>query len=182
MLATLRWLAPALLPAVLFAVLIYRTDKNREPIWLVALTFAFGGLASGIAFYVVRKAAHFTGLDVRSSVAGSTGSLLFLFTLVAPVREAAKVAACWPAFRSRHFDEPYDGVVYASASALGFAAVENALVLYQHPTGGAWLARVFLALPAHVFFACTWGYGLGRAKESKRPGAVFPAAWMGATV
>jgi hypothetical protein len=32
-----------------------------------------------------------------------------------------------------------------------------------------------------VFFACTWGYALGRAKRIKRPGAIFPGAWVVAT-
>jgi hypothetical protein len=92
-----------------------------------------------------------------------------------------KVAAVWPAFRSRHFDEPYDGIVYASAAALGFAALENAVMLRAHPTGAIWIARALVALPAHVFFACLWGYALGRAKQQKVAPAIFPLGWIGAT-
>lgn len=178
MLALLRWMLPALLPAVIFAVVIYKTDKRREPAWLVTATFVLGAIAAGVAFFIQYRAAHFTGLDARISGAGNSGRILFLFALVAPVREAAKVAACWPAFRSKHFDEPYDGIVYSSVAALGFAVVENALVLHQNPVGAIWWLRVLVALPAHVFFACLWGYALGRAKQSKRPGAIFPLAWM----
>src|SRR5262245_5620406 len=97
------------------------------------------------------------------------------------MREASKVAATWPAFRSRHFDEPYDGIVYSTSAALGFAALENALMLRASGGGAIWIARALLALPAHVFFACTWGYALGRAKQIKRPGAIFPFAWLLAT-
>jgi RsiW-degrading membrane proteinase PrsW (M82 family) len=179
--AILRWLATALLPAVGFAVLMWRVDKRREPPWLVGLTFALGAVSSAVAFFIVRKAAQFTGLDVQTSLAGNTGALLFVFALAAPVREAAKVAACWMAFRSRYFDEPIDGIVYASAAALGFATVDSALTLHLHPVGSEWIVRVILELFAQVFFACTWGYGLGRAKQSRRPGAVFPAAWTLAT-
>ena len=178
MLGLLRWIVPALLPAILFALVIYRTDKRREPAWLVVATFVLGALAAGLAFFIQFRAAHFTGLDARISGAGNTGRMLFLFALVAPVREAAKVAACWPAFRSKHFDEPYDGIVYSSVAALGFAVVESVIVLHQNPTGRIWLLRVVVALPAHVFFACLWGYALGRAKQSKRPGAIFPLAWI----
>ena len=39
------------------------------------------------------------------------------------------------------FDEPYDGVVYASIAALGFCVLENALMLRAHPEGGWWYAR-----------------------------------------
>jgi RsiW-degrading membrane proteinase PrsW (M82 family) len=172
----------AAIPAALFVVLVYRTDKNREPRWLVAVTFALGSVAALAAHYLTDEARRLTGLDVRVSVAGEQGALVFLFLVVAPLREAGKVAAVWPAFRSRHFDEPYDGVVYATAAALGFAVVENYFVLHAHPTGAVWVARTLLALPAHVFFACLWGYGLGRTKHWGQGVQVFPAAFLGSIV
>lgn len=182
MLATLRWLLPAILPAVLFAFLVHRTDARREPPWLVMVTFVLGSVAALVSLLVVGRAAGLTGLDVRVSAAGESGALVFLFFVVAPAQEAGKVAAAWPAFLSKHFDEPYDGVVYAASSALGFAAVENGFILHAHPTGGIWLARALLSLPAHVFFACFWGYALGRAKHSKARIPVFPAAFLASIV
>ncbi len=182
MLAILRWLLPATLPAMLFAWLVHRTDERREPPWLVVTTFALGAVAALVALVIVGRAAVLTGLDVRVSAAGETGALVFLFFVVAPTQEAGKVAAAWPAFLSKHFDEPYDGVVYASASALGYAAVENGYVLHAHPTGGIWIARALVSLPAHVFFACLWGYALGRAKRIKTRVPVFPPAFLAAIV
>jgi RsiW-degrading membrane proteinase PrsW (M82 family) len=181
-LATLRWLLPAILPAMLFAVLVYRTDARREPPWLVVLTFVLGSVAALLSLLIVGRAAGLTGLDVRVSAAGESGALVFLFFVVAPAQEAGKVAAAWPAFLSKHFDEPYDGVVYAAASSLGFAAVENGFVLHAHPTGAIWVARAMLALPAHVFFACFWGYALGRAKQSKVRIPIFPPAFVAAII
>jgi RsiW-degrading membrane proteinase PrsW (M82 family) len=181
-LAILRWLLPATLPAMLFAWLVHRTDERREPPWLVVTTFALGAVAALVALVIVGRAAVLTGLDVRVSAAGETGALVFLFFVVAPTQEAGKVAAAWPAFLSKHFDEPYDGVVYASASALGYAAVENGYVLHAHPTGGIWIARALVSLPAHVFFACLWGYALGRAKRIKTRVPVFPPAFLAAIV
>jgi RsiW-degrading membrane proteinase PrsW (M82 family) len=177
----LRWIGPGIVPALLVLALVYFTDRRREPLPLVLLTFALGGVGKGVTWYAQLRAEAWTGLDVSSLVAGNAGALLFLFGFVAPVREASKVAAMWPAFRSKHFDEPIDGIVYSSAAALGFACVENALILRAHPVGWIWIARALLALPAHVFFAATWGYALGRAKRIKRPGAIFPAAWLVAT-
>ena len=173
------WILFAFLPAALLAALVWRSDKTREPPHVVIGTFVLAMLLAMGAFAIEARATSWTGLDIRTDVAGSTGSLLFLFALVAPLRETSKVAACWPAFKSRHFDEPYDGVVYASASALGFAAIENAVMLRAHP-GGVWIARAALALPAHLFFAAAWGYALGRAKK-RDPGARFPALFMLAT-
>jgi RsiW-degrading membrane proteinase PrsW (M82 family) len=179
-LAILRWLVPAVLPAVIFAVLVHRTDEEREPPWLVITTFVLGSVAALLSLLITSRAAGLTGLDVRVSAAGESGALVFLFFVVAPTQEAGKVAAAWPAFLSKHFDEPYDGVVYAAASSLGFAAVENGFVLHAHPTGGIWVARALLSLPAHVFFACFWGYALGRAKRSKARIPIFPPAFVAA--
>jgi RsiW-degrading membrane proteinase PrsW (M82 family) len=178
----LRWLVPATLPAIFFAALVHRTDARREPTWLVVTTFVLGAVASLLSLVIVGRAAALTGLDVRVSAAGESGALVFLFFVVAPAQEAGKVAAAWPAFLSKHFDEPYDGIVYASASALGFAAVENGFVLHAHPTGGIWIARALVSLPAHVFFACLWGYALGRAKRVKTRVPVFPPAFVASIV
>jgi RsiW-degrading membrane proteinase PrsW (M82 family) len=181
-LATLRWLLPAVLPAVLLAYLVHRTDVRREPPRLVVVTFLLGATAALVSLLIVSRAAGLTGLDVRVSAAGEEGALVFLFLVVAPAQEAGKVAAAWPAFLSKHFDEPYDGVVYAASSALGFAAVENGFVLHAHPAGAIWLARALLSLPAHVFFACLWGYALGRAKHSKTRLPIFPPAFVATIV
>jgi len=181
MLFALRWIVPAFVPAALLAALVWRTDRTREPPHVVIGTFALAMALAGVSFFIEARARVWTGLDIRTSVAGNSGALLFLFALVAPLRETTKVLAVWPAFKSRHFDEPYDGVVYASASALGFAAVENALMLRAHEEG-VWLARAALALPAHIFFASAWGYALGRSKHTRDPGARFPALWLLATI
>lgn len=181
MLEWLRWIVPSLVPALLLLAVVYFSDRNREPWPLVLLVFVLGGAGKGLTALAEGRAAAWTGLDITTSVAGNTGSLLFLFGFAAPLREASKVAAMWPAFRSRHFDEPIDGLVYASAAALGFACVENALMLREHAFGWIWIARTAVALPAHVFFACAWGYALGRARREKRPGAIFPASWLVAT-
>ena len=98
-LATLRWFVPAILPAVLFAMLVRRTDERREPPWLVATTFVLGSLAGVVRPLLVGRRRRLTGLDVRVSAAGESGALVFLFFVVAPAQEAAKVAAAWPAFR-----------------------------------------------------------------------------------
>ncbi|MDP9035046.1 MAG: PrsW family intramembrane metalloprotease [Myxococcota bacterium] len=181
-LAAARWLLPATLPTILFAVLVQRSDARREPPWLVGMTFVLGALAALLAGILTERAAALTGLDLRVSAAGESGALLFLFLVVAPAQEAGKVAAAWPAFMSKHFDQPYDGVVYSAAAALGFAAVENGFVVHAHPHGGVWIARALLALPAHVFFACLWGYALGRARQAKTEVPIFPAAFVASIV
>lgn len=178
----IRWIGPSLVPALLLLLVIYLSDRRREPLWLVLLVFVFGAGGKATTAWLETRASIWTGLDVSAQVAGGAGAMIFLFGFAAPIGEASKVTAMWPAFRSRYFDEPLDGLVYASAAALGFATVENAIVLRAHPLGAIWIARTAVALPAHVFFACAWGYALGRAKRVKRPGTIFPAAWLAATI
>lgn len=168
------------MPALLVLALVYLSDRNREPPLLVALVFVLGGVGKGLTAYLEARASAWTGLAMSAQIAGNAGSLVFLFGFVAPFGEASKVAATWAAFRTRHFDEPIDGVVYSSAAALGFACVENWLTL-RAQVGLVWFVRTLVALPAHVFFAAAWGYALGRAKRTKQPGAIFPAAWLVAT-
>src|SRR5260221_12268433 len=110
------WVLFAFLPAALLAALVWRPDKTREPIHVVVGTFAASAVLAVGSFALESRAEAWTGLDLRTEIAGNGGSLLFLFALIAPLREACKVIAVWPAFQSRHFDEPYDGVGYASAS------------------------------------------------------------------
>lgn len=179
MLDALKWLLPSVIPAVLLVVALYRTDKEREPVWLVSLTFVLGVVFGGIALFLESKAATLTELGLETRIAGEGGALVFTFALAAPLREAATVAATWGAFHSRHFDEAYDGLVYPAAAALGFAAVESAMQLRLAPMPINYL-RAAMALPAHVFFAATWGYALGRARISHSR-SLFPFAWLMAT-
>ena len=60
MLPTLRWLFFSGVPAGLFALLVYRTDKNREPPWLVILTFALASLAGVAAHSMLPLSAPLT--------------------------------------------------------------------------------------------------------------------------
>jgi RsiW-degrading membrane proteinase PrsW (M82 family) len=166
-------------PALAMLWIAWRSDREREPPLVVLGTAALGAVFGAGALWLRAKASAFTHLDVDVRAAGQGMALLFTFAIAAPLGEAAKVAAVWPAFRSRHFDEPYDGIVYASAAALGFATVESAMLLQAHAESPAlWMARVLFALPAHVFFASAWGWGLGRAKQLREPGAHFPMLFV----
>jgi RsiW-degrading membrane proteinase PrsW (M82 family) len=179
---TVRWIVPAVLPAAVAVAFVRRSGLRRDRLPIALVTFLLGGVAAACCALLVGVASRWTGLDLRSSVVGESSALLFLFCFVAPLGEVSKVAAAWPAFLSEHFDEPYDGVVYPSLAALGFATVESAVLLRTHRSGGAWVARALLSMPAHVFFACVWGYTLGRAKQGRRrPASMFPVAWVLAT-
>ncbi|MCP4674863.1 MAG: PrsW family intramembrane metalloprotease [Deltaproteobacteria bacterium] len=98
--------------------------------------------------------------------------------LVAPiVEELLKFLTLILAFKlfsglRKEFDEPMDGIVYASAVALGFASLENASYLVQAMTREnltvVFILRAVLSVPGHVLFSSIWGYALGMHKFRNR--------------
>jgi RsiW-degrading membrane proteinase PrsW (M82 family) len=78
------------------------------------------------------------------------------------VEELAKFLPVWLyAARSGYFDEPGDGLVYATTSAVGFATAEAAMLVAGGIRGVALLG--LLALPVtHGLFSSAWGWGVGR--------------------
>ena len=79
----------------------------------------------------------------------------------------------------RAFNEPIDGIIYASFIALGFAAVEN-IQYMQFLTEGESLARGFVGPVIHIVFASVWGYFIGRAWLCRKdfPSTVFLALFI----
>ena len=74
----------------------------------------------------------------------------------------------------RAFDEPLDGIVYASFLALGFSLLEN-LHYLQFVSPGEAFARGFAAPLVHILFASMWAYPIAVARltgESKWRSAV----------
>jgi RsiW-degrading membrane proteinase PrsW (M82 family) len=178
-----RWglaAACALLPCVLslaWLVFVRRFDRARpEPIWLVLATFGLGALSvvpAGLAEYAF--AATTPWLDPSLVTMGGQLRALPLSVAVATVvvgfsEEGAKLLSVWAlAWRRREFDEPVDGLVYSSAAALGFAALENVKYFAFGRMSGAVIAlRGFVTVPAHMLFSALWGYALGQTLVSRR--------------
>ncbi len=66
-------------------------------------------------------------------------------------------------WRNIHFNEKFDGIVYAVFISMGFAGVENILYVYRGGNEVA-LARALTAVPAHALFGVVMGYYLGLAR------------------
>ena len=73
--------------------------------------------------------------------------------------------------RFRAFDEPLDGIVYASFIGLGYAAVENYHYL-DFLSGWEAVARGFAGPVIHILFASIWAYWITCARLEGRPIAV----------
>ena len=70
-------------------------------------------------------------------------------------------------WKSKEFNEKFDGIVYAVFVSLGFAAVEN--VMYVMGNGlSTGIMRAITAVPAHAIFGITMGFYFGLAKFYKK--------------
>ncbi len=174
-LAALCLALPVALSA-LWLVFVRRFDRaHPEPGWLVITTFALGGasaalaLGAEIALASLSPYLHPALVSMGGRVAAFPLAWLVLTVVVGLVEEGSKLLGAVFATRRREFDEPIDGILYAIASSLGFAAVENvryfALGRLAPPLV---IARSFMSVPAHMFFGALWGFALGQRLVSRK--------------
>ena len=135
--------------------------KRPEPRGHLVAAFALGCASALLAFGLYAAVA---ALGVRTQPGGDPAQTLFVcLAVVGPVEEVAKFAlARMFVFRWRAFDERVDGIVYAAAIALGFAAVENLIWLPGMATRDAFV-RALISPLVHTLFAAIWGLGTARA-------------------
>ena len=159
MIQTLVILAAALLPAILLGLYIWKKDPHPEPTKEL-IKAVIGGVLISIPVVVIETLVQNTlfGGGEPTTLIGST---LQAFFVAALPEEGAKLFVLWLLLRNnKHFDEHFDGIVYAVFISLGFAAIEN--VGYVFGSGEDWMStavvRAFLAVPGHYADAILMGY------------------------
>lgn len=175
----------AFVPGIIWLWMVYRRDSYRpEPRRLVVRTFIWGAAVAVPVAAVQSVLVIALDLDLLRALQGdglSPGAIAYMsFVVAGATEELGKfLVVSRTVYRSPYFDEPMDGLVYASASALGFASLEN--VGYVLTFG--WeviLVRGVFSTVAHVLFAAMWGYPLGIGKV--RPGGARRRIWTGLIV
>ena len=150
----------AISPAIILIAYIYFIDKKqREPISQIFKGFIFGIISAFIAVPIALFLADtnfYTDTYTNIFEAGRTS----FFGAGLP-EEVAKLFMLWLLVRkNKYFDERIDGIVYAVAISMGFAAFEN--ILYLADNYNEWLSvglsRAALSVPAHYAFAVLMGY------------------------
>jgi RsiW-degrading membrane proteinase PrsW (M82 family) len=154
----------AFVPAMFYLLpLIWLDRYDPEPLWLLALAFAWGALVAVIVSFVINTLLGAFFGDAFSAVIsapifeeGSKGLGLVLLLI----------------FFRRHFDDILDGIVFAGVIALGFATVENVLYYGRGINEGKdalivlFVLRGIMSPFAHVSFTAMTGIGCGIARES----------------
>ena len=159
-------IAPIAVPVLFWAVYHYHKDRHLpEPLGHLLLAFGLGMLAVGISALLYRGLG-LVGLRFDAGYLAETNSLALLAYAVfaiGPIEEIAKLAPfLLVVLRFREFDEPMDGIIYASFIGLGYAAVENWQYLEYLTTTEA-LLRGFASPVIHILFASIWGHWIAQA-------------------
>jgi RsiW-degrading membrane proteinase PrsW (M82 family) len=157
-------IAPLLLPVLFWASYHYHKDRYLpEPVGHLLLSFFLGIAAAylGKLFYV---SLDLVGLRFDALVLAETSMLALLAYAVLVIGVVEEIAKLIPfllvVLRFKKFDEPIDGIIYASFIALGFATVENIGYLPLLTTAEN-MARGFAGPLVHIMFASIWGYHIG---------------------
>ena len=155
-------LIASITPVLIFLYLIFKKDKNKEPIGLLAKCF-FGGFLSIIITLIIAVPMMKIGTAFQSPLFKSFYDAFFVAAI--PEEFAKFIILYWIIWKSKFFDEHYDGIIYAVFVSLGFALVEN--IMYVSEIRIAFW-RAILAVPGHGLFAVAMGYFMSLAKFYKQ--------------
>ena len=155
----------AIVPAFIWMIFFYLQDSAEpEPKGYVIGVFVLGGLlAAAIGIPVVENLFRVSHWIYTNTVATILGGIL----VVGFTQEFLKYAAVrYSIYHSDEYDEPTDGVIYATAAGLGYATMLN--INFVISNGGVDLGtgiiRMAVVALAHAAFSGITGYFLGRAK------------------
>ena len=167
----------AVAPVILFMLVINFNDKiEKEPF---GLQFALMGM--GVLSTIPAMLIELLGAAIVVFVLPED-SIVYVFIenffIVAITEEACKfLFMLMITWKNRAFDYAFDGVVYAVATSLGFALLENIIYVFSDtielgviqgflPGLGVGISRAFLAIPLHTSVAIFMGFFYGKAKEA----------------
>ena len=163
----------ALIPAVLLCWYIYSKDKiEKEPAGLLFLLFLLGVI---VYFPAIFCENYLIGLfdqlfesemtyslsgiaTFRTEKAFAFHSMACGFGAIALIEEILKwIPLYFITYKNKNFDHLFDGIVYSTFLALGFAAAEN--VFYAVRDGWTtFILRSLTSVPGHMTFGVLMGY------------------------
>jgi protease PrsW len=150
----------ALAPVFIIAFYVYFRDKYEKEPWPNLLLALLVGVLVAFPVIYAERLMDFIG----SWTTGLLEVAWHSFLVAALCEEGFKILAVFLLFwKSREFNEKFDGIIYGCFISLGFAGIENVFYVLEsgYTTG---LARALTAVPAHAFFGISMGYFVGMAR------------------
>lgn len=127
-LSYISYIAFGLLPSVIWLIFYLRKDHHPESNKMVLKIFLYGGLTAGLA--AVAEIGLFRSIKA-AGLANMTAVIVNAFLAVALTEELLKYLVVHLAvLKHSEFDEPIDAALYMIIAALGFAAIENIIILF----------------------------------------------------
>lgn len=170
----------AVLPMLLFLAAAWWLDRyDREPLWLLSLTFLWGAFGATLLSLVGNTTAE---LGIAATLGAEHASTWTPIVVAPLVEEPTKALVLFLVLLSRHFDNTTDGFVYGCAAGLGFAMTENFLYYWQVASLASWDAgegvrawlstvgmRTFYSALLHATASSVVGAGIGWARFRSWP-------------
>lgn len=148
-------LALGFFPAIAWLIFFSLEDRvHPEPKKMVFKVFIAGILsaAAAAAIQIVLQDTVFARFNIQDTSRSS-------FLILSFIEEFVKFAAVYVAVKgSKYLDEPVDYMIYMITGALGFAAIENTLFLFQKDSGIVFEIIVLRAVGATLLHALASGF------------------------
>ncbi len=163
----LETITAVIAPALLWAAYHYHKDRHQpEPLVVLAALYVLGVVMGWVNAHSY-EAWRALGVDTNAYALAQHGDwwglLSFSVVVIGLGEELSKfLPFLLLASHLKHFDEPIDGIIYASFVALGFASFEN-LHHLPHLNGWEAVGRALASPAVHVVFSSVWGYTFGCA-------------------
>ncbi len=174
MLPLLVSLVAAVVPTIIYAMLLYWADRyEREPRGLAIVSFLWGAIPTVIVALIGEM---IMGTPLGGQGSGASGSMAGDAVIAPIIEELAKGCAVLALylFRRREFDGPLDGLIYGGLVGFGFAMTENFLYFIGAFDEGGYgnlsfviFLRTILFGLNHALYTGFTGIGFGLARNSR---------------
>jgi RsiW-degrading membrane proteinase PrsW (M82 family) len=162
---------------------------DPEPWYALVGCLGWGAIAACGISAAVNSAVGVVGAELGGAQAGELLGAVVSAPLIEELTKGIGVLGVFY-FLRREFDGVVDGIIYATFTALGFAAVENVVYYSQAAMQGegilavTFIMRGILAPWGHPLYTAMTGIGIGVARETTVPWLrwVAPLAGYGGAV
>lgn len=157
-------IAVAVIPGLLIIIYVYAKDKvEKEPVSLIIKLMIFGALSCFVAAGAESALAQ---VFPKYQPGTLEYALVNSFALAAFCEEIVKYLAMRiGSWRYPGFNYRFDGVVYGTSAAVGFAVLENIGYVSMYGMATA-ITRAFLAVPLHAFCGVFMGVFYSYSKKA----------------
>ncbi len=132
-----------LAPSLIWLLFFLRKDSHPESKRMILKIFIYGIIAAALAAVIELSIFKAFSLLNIASISPLLALILYHFIAIALIEEFIKyLVVRQNVLKNLEFDEPVDAMLYMIIAALGFAALENILVLF--PIGRPFLDTIYI--------------------------------------